>query len=546
MTDFIIVGAGTAGCVLADRLSRDPNVRVTLVEAGGSPPAASDVPALWGTLFNGEADWGYYSEPQPGAMMRRLYMPRGKMLGGSGAMNAMIYMRGLRSDYDGWRASGCPSWGWDDVLPYFKRSERNARCVHGSDAPISNDVDQRTHAACDTALHGCAGEIAVTDPLHVDPIEHAWVDACVAAGYPRNGDFNGETQEGAGLFQLTVDAGSRASSAKGMLQRALGRPNLRLVTHAQVTRLTVANGRVTGIAYVQNGESYKLEAQREVVLCAGAIGSPQLLMLSGIGPAADLAQLGISLQCALPGVGQQLRDHPHLMLGWSSVRPVGMAALTPAERASLLAQWRSEGTGPFATNGAVAAACVRSGAGVAEPDLQLYFGLSANRHHGRFLAMRPGVGLGVTLQRPESVGEIRLRSADPLAHPAIDPGFFTDPAGEDVRTLVRAVHIQRDIASRAPLRDWLDQEDPLSAGCRSDEEIAAFVRAHCMTIFHPCGTCRMGVDAMSVVDPLSMKVHGIDGVRVVDASVFPSMVSANINAAVMMTAEKASDLIAQT
>ncbi|WP_321944272.1 GMC family oxidoreductase [Paraburkholderia tropica] len=524
MTDIVIVGAGTAGCLLADRLSRDGRYRIVLVEAGGDAPAASDVPALWTTLFNGEADWGYHSEPQRGARMRRLYMPRGKMVGGSGAMNAMIYMRGLPSDYERWRAQGCESWGWRDVLPYFRRIEANAR-LGGS------------------PLHGADGEIAVTDPLHVEDIERAWLDACVSAGYPRNADFNGERQEGVGFFQLNVDAGKRASTAKGMLKRALARPNLQLVTGAQVTRLIVEGQRVQGVAYLKNGVPHELRARRDVVLCAGAIGSPHLMMLSGIGPADELARHGIDVHCDLPGVGQRLADHPQLTLTWASKRPAGIAALGEADRVRALERWRAEGSGPFASNGAIAAGCVRSGADIDEPDLQLYFTLSANRNHGCFLATTPGVSFGVTLQRPKSFGQIRLRSSDPLAHPAIDPGFFSDSQDDDVKTLVRAVRIQRDIASRAPLSAWLVEEDPLSAHCRTDDDIAAFVRAHCVTIFHPSGTCRMGIDALSVVEPHSMKVHGFEGLRVADASVFPSMVSGNLNAPVMMVAEKASDLM---
>jgi choline dehydrogenase len=524
MTDVVIVGAGTAGCLLADRLSRDGALHVTLVEAGRDSPPASDVPALWTSLFDSEADWGYHSEPQAGARMRRLFMPRGKMIGGSGAMNAMIYMRGLPSDYDRWRASGCASWGWRDVLPYFTRIERNER-LGGS------------------PLHGADGEIAVTDPQHVDAIEHAWLDACVAAGHARNDDFNGETQEGVGLFQLTVDDGVRASTAKAMLSRALVRPNLELISGAQVTRLMTEAQRVTGIAYLRDGALHELRANREVMLCAGAIGSPHLLMLSGIGPADELKRHGIDVRCDLPGVGQHLADHPQLTMAWRTARPHGMASMSDAERKRALERWQADRRGPYGSNGSIVAGCVRSAPDVAEPDLQLYFTLSANRNHGRYLAMQPGVSFGVTLQRPRSVGQVRLRSADPLAHPAIDPGFFTDENGDDVKTLVRAVRIQREIASRAPLDAWLTEEDPLSAHCVTDDEIAAFVRAHCVTIFHPCGTCRMGVDAMSVVDPSTMKVHGVEGLRVVDASVFPSMVSGNINAPVMMVAEKASDLI---
>jgi choline dehydrogenase len=520
----IIVGAGTAGCLLADRLSRDPDRQVLLVEAGVAAPPASAIPALWTSMFNSEADWSFHTEPQVGACMRRIYTPRGRMIGGSGALNAMICMRGLPSDYERWRDGGCPGWGWKDVKPYFIRLERNGR-----------------HR--DSEHHSAAGEVPVNDPVDVDDIEHAWLAAASAAGIAYNQDFNGATQEGVGFFQLNIANGERVSTASCMLSLALTRPNFRLLPGAYVTRLIGQAGRITGIEYLCEGRITSAHVDGDVILSAGAIGTPHLLLLSGIGPAADLRALGIEVLYDLPGVGENLSDHPHLSTSWATRQPAGLTAMSREERGLQLKRWDTSRSGVYAGNGSVVGACVRSDPSVVEPDLQLYCTLSPNRNHGRFLAMEPGIMLSATLQRPKSLGRVKLRSRDPLVHPMIDPAYFSDPEQDDVAVLVRALKIQRRIAAHEPLRSLLLHESSLSAGCQPDEKIADYVRAHSMTIFHLCGSARMGSDRMAVVDPKTMKVHGVEGLRVADASVFPNMVSGNINTPVMMVAEKASDLM---
>lgn len=519
----VIIGAGSAGSLLAERLSQDPSREVLVLEAGQHAPAASEIPALWTSMFNSEVDWGFHTEPQPSACMRRIYSPRGKMVGGSGAINAMICMRGLPSDYEGWREAGCAGWGWQDVKPYFLRIERNSR-------------DESEH-------HSSHGPIDVTDVGPLDPIEQAWMDAAQACGVPHNEDFNGARQEGVGCYQLNIRNGERVSTASALLVPALARRNLRLETGARVLRLLMRGHRVCGVEYLCRGRLERVEATGEVVVCAGAVGTPHIMLLSGIGPAQDLQKLGVEVRLDLPGVGRNLLDHPHLSTTWSTHRALGLAHLDEPARARNMALWTASRSGPYASNGSRIGACVRSAPSVVDPDLQLYCTISANRSHGRFLAMEPGITLSATLQRPKSVGRIALRSGDPLQDPLIDPAYFSDPDQEDVAALVRALRWQRMIAAREPLRAWLKHESPISAHCQSDSEIAGYVRAHCMTIFHLSGSCRMGVDGDAVVDPATMRVHGVDGLCVVDASVFPKMVSGNIHTPVMMVAEKAADLL---
>ncbi len=522
----IIIGAGSAGCLLAERLSRNPSRAVLVLEAGRHAPMVSDIPALWTSMFNSEVDWGYHTEPQPGACMRRIYSPRGKMVGGSGSINAMICMRGIPSDYDGWREAGCPGWGWHDVKSYFLRIERNSR-------------DDPEH-------HGANGPIDVTDAGPLDPIEQAWIDAALACGLPRNDDFNGARQEGVGCYQLNIYGGERASSARALLMPALARPNLQLVTGARVLRLLMRGRRVCGVEYLRQGHVERAEAAGEVILCAGAVGTPHIMLLSGLGPAQDLKKMGVEVRLDLPGVGRNLLDHPHLSTTWSTHQALGLSHMDERAHASKMALWSDTRSGPYSSNGSRVGACVRSAPSVCDPDLQLYCTASANRSHGRFLAMEPGITLSATLQRPKSIGRISLRSNDPLEDPLIDPAYLSDPDQEDVATLVRALRLQRTITAQEPLRAWLKHESPMSAHCQSDSEIAGYVRAHCMTIFHLSGSCRMGMDEQAAVDPATMKVHGVDGLCVVDASVFPKIVSGNINTPVMMVAEKAADLLLGT
>ncbi|MBN9509207.1 MAG: GMC family oxidoreductase N-terminal domain-containing protein [Alphaproteobacteria bacterium] len=521
--DVIIVGAGSAGCVLAARLSENPHRRVLLLEAGRPAPRDSDIPANWVAMFNTAVDWGYHTEPQIGCKMRRMFWPRGRMVGGSGALNAMIYIRGLPSDYDGWQAGGCPGWGWNDVLPRFLKSEDNAR--------LGNSPYHRT-----------GGPLTISDVPYVDPTERLWHAAAQAAGLPNNDDFNGPTQEGVGFFQLTVKGGERFGTGKSFLRPALDRPNLTLQTGVLILRVLIEGGRAVGVAYLRDGERHEARAD-QVVLCAGAIGSPQLLLLSGIGPADELRAVGVTPVHDLPGVGRNLQDHINIPITFAAGERVGIGGMTAEEINAALRAWDATRTGPMTSNWAAAGGFARSRPDVAEPDLQLYGVISGNRDHARYIAGAPGVTLHATLQRPSSRGTLRLRSADPIEYPALDPRYFVGDAGRsDLATMTLGVRLNRRIAASAPLADVIAHEITPSADARDDATIADYIRAHCTTLYHPACTCRMGTDELAVVDP-TLRVRGVEGLRVADASVFPTMVSGNTNAPTIMVAERAAEFI---
>lgn len=525
MYDTIIVGAGSAGCVLANRLSAEPGRKVLLLEAGRRPPVASDMPAMWIGMVNTEVDWGYHTVPQAGCKMRRILWPRGKMLGGSGSINAMIYIRGLPSDYDAWASMGCAGWAWEDVLPAFLKSEHNETL---GNAP----------------LHGQGGELNIANLPYVDATERLWLAAAQAAGLPPNDDFNGAVQEGVGFFQLFCKDGERYGTAKAFLRPALDRPNLTVETGVLTTRILMDRGRAVGVEYLRNGQPCIAHAASEVVLSAGAIGSPQLLLLSGIGPADELRQAGVAPVHDLPGVGKNLQDHINIPITFHTHGRVGIGGMTEGELGAAVAEWTGSRTGPITSNWAAAGGFARSGVSAGEPDLQLYGVIAANRDHARYLSARPGLTLHATLQRPQCRGEIRLRSADPIEQPAIDPRYLADdPNGTDLATLVAGVRLNRRIAAAPPLRELIDAEITPSAEAQSDEEIGEFIRGHCTTLYHPAGTCRMGTDPSAVVDP-ALRVHGVAGLYVADASIFPRMVSGNTNAPTIMVAERAAAVIA--
>ena len=524
MFDTIILGAGSAGCVLANRLSADPARKVLVLEAGRAAPVASDVPSDWVTMFNTASDWGFHTVPQLGCRGRRIFWPRGKMVGGSGALNAMIYMRGLPSDYDGWAKLGCPNWSWADVLPVFKMSENNAR--------LGNDP-----------LHGVGGPLVVSDPAYLDRGEHLWLEAAQAAGHRLNTDFNGPEQEGVGFFQFTIRNGERWGTGKAYLRPALERPNLTLRTGVLITRIIVENGRAVGVELLDKGRPETLHASSEIVLSSGAIGSCQLLLLSGIGPADELRAVEVEPVHDLPGVGKGLQDHINIPISFGATEPIGIGALTDEDWRSSFESWKTERTGLRTSAWVAAGAHVKSRPEV-EPDLQLYGALSPHRDYARFLHSGSGVTLHATLQRPNSRGEIRLRSADPIEAPMIDPRYFiSDSSGGDLATLIEGVRINRRIAAQSPLADILSGELAPSAECDTDAEITTYIRGHCTTLYHPSSTCRMGSDPMAVIDPSSMKVRGLEGLRVADASVIPRMVSSNINAPTIMIAERAAQMI---
>ncbi len=517
--DYVIVGAGSAGCVLAARLTEDPDVQVTLLEAGG--PDASVLihcPAGLALLAKlGQANWAFQTVPQPGLNGRRGYQPRGKVLGGSSSINAMIYMRGVPQDYDAWAAEGNIGWCWDEVLPFFKRAEHNER---GADA-----------------WHGTGGPLNVMDLSDPNPFAQAFVEAGVQAGQRHNRDFNGATQEGVGLYQVTHKAGERCSVAKGYLTPNLGRPNLHVLTGVRVTRVLLEQGHAVGVAYVQDGQEKTLRAEREVILSAGAIQSPQLLMLSGIGPAEHLRQHRIPVALDLPGVGAHLHDHPDVVQVWDVPGAHDLFGLSLAgawRTVGDVQRWRRERRGPLTTNFAEAGGFIKSDAAQAVPDLQLHFVVGKLVDHGRATVLGHGFSCHVCVLRPQSRGSVRLAGKDPLAAPLIDPAFLQE--GDDVRRLVRGFRQMREILGQNALARHGGREQ--SAGARSDAEIEAFIRQHADTIYHPVGSCRMGRGPMDVVDE-QLRVRGVERLRVVDASVMPSVPGGNTNAPVVMIAEKA-------
>ncbi len=525
MFDYLIVGGGSAGSVLAARLSEDPAINVALLEAGPRDDSVLiHCPAGLALLAkSGQANWGFQTVPQAGLDGRRGYQPRGKVLGGSSSINAMIYTRGHRQDYDHWAAQGNPGWRWDDVLPYFKRAEHNAR---GADD-----------------FHGSGGPLHVMDLRSPNRHSPDFVAAAQQAGFTQNPDFNGAEQEGVGLYQVTHKNGERYSAAKAYLTPHLGRPNLQVITGAQTTRILLEGKRAVGVEYRQDGTLKQLRATREVLLCAGALQSPQLLMLSGIGPQAQLQDKGIATLHHLPGVGQNLHDHVDVVLVYDAPALTDLFGLSFKGALNVLrgiGEWRRHRSGMLTTNFAEAGGFIRSQAGEAIPDLQLHFVVGKLVDHGRTTTTGHGYSCHVCLLRPQSRGSVQLASKDPLAAPLIDPNFLAER--DDMERLVRGFKLMRHILAQPALAGLGGRELATSATARSDQEIERYIRGHADTIYHPAGSCRMGPGAMDVVDA-RLRVHGLQGLRVVDASIMPSLVGGNTNAPVIMIAEKAADLI---
>jgi choline dehydrogenase len=509
--DYAIVGAGSAGCVLAARLSEDPDVSVVLLEAGGVDSAEEiHLPIAWSELFKGPFDWDLDSEPEPGLNGRRIYLPRGKVLGGSSSINAMIYVRGHRADYDGWTAGGATGWAYDDVLPYFRRSEDNDR---GADH-----------------YHGAGGPLAVSDGRSSHRLSQAFVDAAVQAGYSANDDFNGVDQEGVGFFQLNQRDGMRCSSAAAFLHPALGRPNLTVISDAMTERVTFRGSRAVGVVFSRGGAQTTVIAEREVILSAGSYETPKLLMLSGIGPGDALRSFGLEVRADLP-VGQGLQDHLLVFLNYATDVESLMSAGTP-EDVELLER---EGRGALTSNLAEAGGFVRTRDGLAGPDSELVIAPVMSYQENLGAPTAHALALGPSVLTPSSRGQVTLRSLNPATAPRIQHNYLQTE--EDRTCIASGLRIALDIASQPALRDIITGplEVPQS---ESESHLLAFARQAGLTFYHPTSSCSIG----TVVNP-ELRVLGVDGLRVVDASVMPTIIRGNTHAATVMIAERAADLI---
>jgi choline dehydrogenase-like flavoprotein len=531
--DYLIVGGGSAGATLAARLSEDPNVTVCLLEAGGRGdglavrmPGATilQVPGKPFKLNN----WAFFTTPQPGLNGRRGFQPRGKALGGSSAINAMLYIRGHRADYDRWAELGCEGWSWDEVLPYFRRSENNVR---GEDA-----------------IHGGAGPLQVSDQLSPRRVTRAFVEAAARRQYRLRDDFNAGDTEGVGLYQVTQfhdrnRRGERCSAATAYLHPVMDRRlNLKVVTGARATKILFDQKRARGVAYLHGGRLERVDAAREIVLAAGAFGTPQLLQLSGVGRPADFARFGIPVVHESPGVGQNLQDHLDFILAWKTKDRdnFGLGVVATANLVKHALAWKRDGSGMLATPFAEGAGFLRTTPSLARPDVQLHFVIGIVDNHARNLHLGYGFSLHVCALHPFSRGRVFLESGDPTADPGIDPGYLSD--ARDLETLIRGAKAARDIVMTPPLAGYCAREMFGLADGMTDAQWEHHIRSRADTIYHPVGSCRMGTDPMAVVDP-QLRVRGLEALRIVDASIMPALIGGNTNAPTIMIAEKAADMM---
>ena len=522
--DYIVVGAGSAGCVLADRLTACGRYRVLLLEAGGKDRNLwIHIPLGYGKLFsNPKVNWLYTTEPEPELNNRRIIQPRGKVLGGSSSINGLLYIRGQHEDFNHWRQLGNPGWSFEDVLPYFRRAEDQER---GSDP-----------------LHGTGGPLAVSDVCEPHPLCEAFIEAAQQAGFPRNDDFNGQAQEGAGYFQLTARRGRRCSTAVGYLRRARQRANLAVVPHALARRLVFDGRRAIGIEYSQGGSTRIAHARSEIVLAGGAFNSPQLLQLSGLGPADLLKSHGIEIVADMPGVGSDLQDHLQVRMQYRCTEPITMNDVINSWRHRIGAGVRYclFRKGLLAIGAGYAGGFFRASPLAATPDVQVHFIIFSGDTSGGPLHPFPGFIASVCQLRPESRGFVRIKSADPRVPPAIQPRYLS--AQKDRETVVAGMKLLRRIMSEPAMRRYIAEERLPDPSCTSDDDLLAFARETGTTVFHPTSTCRMGSDGTAVVDE-RLRVRSIERLRVVDGSIMPSLVSGNTNAAVVMIGEKGADMI---
>jgi choline dehydrogenase-like flavoprotein len=525
--DYVIVGGGSSGCTLAGRLSEDPAVSVALLEAGagkGDSWLVNTPAAVVLMVPHSTNNWAFETVPQPGLNGRQGYQPRGKVLGGSSAINAMVYVRGHRSDYDHWAALGNTGWSFADVLPYFKKAE----CNH----------------EIDNEWHGQDGPLHVSALQTDNPFQQHYLKAAAQAGYPVNTDFNGAEQEGVGLYQVTQLNGERWSAYRAYVQPHLGqRDNLHVETGAHTQRILFEGKRAVGVEYRQGRHVKTLRARREVILSAGAFQSPQLLMLSGVGDAAQLQQHGIPVVQHLPGVGQNLQDHPDFIFGYKSkdTNLLGFSLKGAVHGIRQMLRYRRERRGLIASNFAEGGGFLKTRPGLDAPDIQLHFVIALVDNHARTLHGGHGLSCHVCLLRPKSRGTVTLKDRNPDSAPVIDPKFLEHP--DDLATLVAGYKMTERLM-KAPALSRFITEDPFTAQVKTDDEIRAVLRARTDTVYHPVGTCKMGTDAMAVVDP-ELRVHGLENLRVVDASIMPTLIGGNTNAPAIMIAEKAADLIRQ-